>query len=59
MNVTGTAFDSVIPSVKANAASVGRNAAVSREAHEMEVVLEMMAGVEPMTMLDASLNAQE
>jgi hypothetical protein len=59
MNVTGTAFDSVIPSVTANAASVGRNAAVSREAHEMEFVLEMMAGVEPMIMLDASLNVQE
>jgi hypothetical protein len=59
MNVTGTAFDSVSPSVTANEASAGRNAAVSREAHEMEVVLEMIGGVEPMKMLDASLKAQE
>jgi hypothetical protein len=58
MKVTGTAFDSVTPSVTANKESVGRNADVSREAHEIVVVLETTAGVEPMTALDASLKAQ-
>lgn len=58
MNVTGTAFDSVSPSVTAKVASAGRKAEMSGEAQVMVLVLETLAGAEPMTTLDASLKEQ-